>query len=212
MKTAVEIPSWAYICLWIGLGYSMVMNVFTTDICSLQMVIYTFDYIVTWLKFIVKYNFIQIIFNKLILSTWDFNFPFLLTSWHGIFSAVLTRILIRFKPEMFPSVGEKKMTTRIYVLKLVPVACCQAGGLVLGNMAYRYISLSYIQMLKAFTPIPLLLVNFVLGRDQPSTLLFAIVLMVCLGVVLASVGEMLFDITGFLLMVSFNNIIIRYIW
>jgi drug/metabolite transporter (DMT)-like permease len=54
-------------------------------------------------------------------------------------------------------------------------------------------------MIKAITPVPLLLIYFVSGREKPSLLQLCIVCMICSGVIISSVGELLFSWTGFLL-------------
>ena len=77
------------------------------------------------------------------------------------------------------------------------MSVCFASGLVLGNMAYKYISLAYIQMIKAFTPVPLLMLSFAAGREKPSFVQLAIVLVVSAGVTLSSFGELQFSSVGF---------------
>lgn len=78
------------------------------------------------------------------------------------------------------------------------MSVCFAMGLVLGNMAYRYISLAYIQMIKASNPVPLLLLNFAAGREKPSILQLGIVLVVSSGVIMSSLGELNFSWVGFI--------------
>lgn len=87
-------------------------------------------------------------------------------------------------------------------MKILPMSIFFASGLVLGNMAYRYISLAYIQMVKAFTPVPLLLLSFMLGREKASFVQLGIVLTVSAGVTISSVGELHFSYVGFIVMVN----------
>jgi drug/metabolite transporter (DMT)-like permease len=61
-------------------------------------------------------------------------------------------------------------------------------------MAYKYISLAYIQMVKAFTPVPMLLLSFAFGREVPSFVRLGIVLIVSAGVTMSSIGELRFAI------------------
>lgn len=56
-------------------------------------------------------------------------------------------------------------------------------------------------MVKAVTPVPLLLLNFMAGREKPSLLQLCIVLLVSLGVAMASVGELNFSTIGFAIQV-----------
>lgn len=140
-------------------------------------------------------------FNKVLLTTWGFRFPCLLTTWHCALATVLTQLLARTS-KLLPSVEKGTVTRSDYFLRILPMAVCFAFGLVAGNMAYAYISLAYIQMIKAFTPVPLLLLSFVSGLEKPSLVLFAIVLVVSAGVTLSSVGELQFSMVGFLLQFS----------
>lgn len=73
-----------------------------------------------------------------------------------------------------------------------------ASGLCLGNTAYKYLSISYIQMLKSFTPVPTLLASYLIGKENPSTTQLVLVIIVSLGVAFASIGESYFSIVGFL--------------
>ena len=100
---------------------------------------------------------------------------------------------------MLPSVEKGTVTRRDIFTRILPMSVFFASGLVLGNMAYRYISLSYIQMIKAFTPVPLLLLNFAVGKEKPSILQMGIVLVISFGVILSSLGEMNFSWTGFII-------------
>jgi drug/metabolite transporter (DMT)-like permease len=100
-----------------------------------------------------------------------------------------------------PAVNEGKVSLSDYVRKFMPVAFLTAYGLVAGNLAYSYISLSYIQMVKAITPVPLLLMAFAFGREKPSVAQLLIVMVVSFGVVLSSLGELKFSWIGFTLQV-----------
>jgi drug/metabolite transporter (DMT)-like permease len=39
---------------------------------------------------------------------------------------------------------------------------------VFGNSAYKYISVAYLQIMKSMTPVPTLLVSFLIGREKPT--------------------------------------------
>jgi drug/metabolite transporter (DMT)-like permease len=92
------------------------------------------------------------------------------------------------------------MTRKIYLQKIVPLSVFFALALVCGNIAYKYLSVAFIQVLKSFTPVPLLLANFLMGREHPSLLQLLIVVLISLGVAIATVGELNFSWTGFVRM------------
>lgn len=151
-------------------------------------------YIAVWISL----GYSMILFNKLILSTWDFPYPFFLICWHSIFATVLTQILSR-TTNLLPGVKEGRVTVTDYLTRIMPMAICAGLSLVLGNMVYRYLSLGYIQMLKAVMPVPLLLMHFMAGREKPSFLQLCIVLQVSFGVMLSSIGELRFNWFGFII-------------
>eukprot|EP01038_Epipyxis_sp_PR26KG_P011340 gene11340-15205_t len=142
-----------------------------------------------------------ILFNKVIISTWGFNFPFFLACCHNFFATLVTQIL-SYSTKLLPGVEEKKINVVSYFTKIAPMALFFSMGLVFGNMSYKFISISYIQMIKAFSPVPLLLLNFMFGREKPSVIVLGLVVGVSAGVMLSSVGELNFSIIGFALMIS----------
>ena len=52
-------------------------------------------------------------------------------------------------------------------------------------------------MLKAFTPVAVLIFSFIAGLEQPSYMEVGIVGIICVGVAVTSVGESFFSWTGF---------------
>ena len=68
----------------------------------------------------------------------------------------------------------------------------------MSNTAYLYLSVHYIQMLKAFTPVAILLISWAFRIKDPNKKLLLIVLMISCGVALASSGELQFNLFGFI--------------
>lgn len=89
------------------------------------------------------------------------------------------------------------MDTKILLTNILPVAVCFAVSLVFSNEAYIYLSVSYIQMLKAFTPVAVLLLSVLSGLTQSSLMEVSIISIICLGVALTSAGELRFSAIGF---------------
>ena len=139
-----------------------------------------------------------IIMNKAILSTWGFAYPFFLTAWHMIFATILTQILSR-TTNLLPGVKQNVVSLKIYGEKIVPIALCFALSLVCGNKAYIFLSVAFIQMLKAFTPVSVLLLSFMGGLEIPSVVQLLIVLFISAGVTMSAVGEIRFSWVGFAL-------------
>ena len=98
---------------------------------------------------------------------------------------------------MLPGVREKKVDSKALQTQIFPVALCFAFSLVLSNKSYIYLSVSYIQMLKAFTPVAVLVFSFLSGLEKTSAMELYIVGVICLGVAITSVGETFFSWLGF---------------
>ena len=47
-----------------------------------------------------------------------------------------------------------KMTGKIFLRAIVPIGACFSLSLMLGNLAYLYLSVAFIQMLKVCEPLP----------------------------------------------------------
>lgn len=138
----------------------------------------------------------MILFNKFVLDQLQFPFPMFLCCWHMVLATVITRIMAA-TTNMLPGVREKKVDSTAFTNKIIPVAAVFAISLVLSNKTYIYLSVSYIQMLKAFTPVAVLAFSFFAGLEKSSAMEFYIVTLICIGVALTSVGETFFSLTGF---------------
>lgn len=145
----------------------------------------------------------MIMFNKKILAPrsqggWNFGHPFFLTMLHQGFATFATILLDRFTP-LLASVKERRLSTAAYWKNVTPLSFFFSLGLVLGNCAYKYLSVSYIQMIKSCLPIPTLFVTYLIGRETPTVMQVLLVCIICVGAVMASLGEMHFSVTGFIL-------------
>jgi len=145
----------------------------------------------------------MIMFNKQLLAPrsqggWNFGHPFFLTMLHQGFATFATILLNRYTP-LLASVKENKLSTAAYWKNVAPLALFFSLGLVLGNSAYKYLSVSYIQMIKSCLPIPTLLMTYLMGREHPTKMQMFLVLVICVGAMMASLGEMNFSMIGFIL-------------
>eukprot|EP00250_Pteridium_aquilinum_P027748 c3565_g1_i1 orf=346-1473(+) len=135
-----------------------------------------------------------ILYNKWVLSTKHFNFPFpiTLTMIHMLFSGAVAFVLVRILKVVAPV----KMTFEIYATCVVPISAFFASSLWFGNTAYLYISVAFIQMLKALMPVATFLMAIICGTDKARCDLFLNMILVSLGVAVSSFGEIHFNITG----------------
>ena len=86
--------------------------------------------------------------------------------------------------------------------RFVPIALLFATSLGLGNAAYLYISVAFIQMLKASTPVAVLLASFAFGLETPSARLFAYIVAIAVGVMISAYGQIELDVLGVALQIA----------
>ncbi|EAQ86659.1 hypothetical protein CHGG_07912 [Chaetomium globosum CBS 148.51] len=142
-----------------------------------------------------------ILFNKWILSTLGFAYPVLLTTFHLAFATIMTQLLARYTTLLD---GRKtvKMTGRVYLRAIVPIGFFFSLSLICGNLTYLYLSVAFIQMLKATTPVAVLMSSWALGVSQPNLKVFLNVSTIVVGVVIASIGEVKFVWIGFIYQIA----------
>ncbi len=108
-----------------------------------------------------------ILLNKHILLH-GFPFPMALagigTGFSGIASYLACHVfqLVEIKPR-----GD--VDTRFFLLRLMPVGFFTAITLYFGNLAYLYLTVSFIQMLKSLAPVVTMAVLFVAGEREILT-------------------------------------------
>ncbi|THU92830.1 TPT-domain-containing protein [Dendrothele bispora CBS 962.96] len=137
-----------------------------------------------------------IIYNNYLYNTLNFKYPVFTVTWHLTFAAIGTRILHRTTP-LLDGLKDINMTKDLFLKSILPIGALFSGSLILSNTAYLYLSVSYIQMLKAFVPVAILLISWTFRVSEPNRKLAMIVLMISTGVALTSQGEMGFSMFGF---------------
>jgi hypothetical protein len=137
-----------------------------------------------------------ILFNKWILDTLNFRYPVILTTYHLTFATIMTQILARYT-HLLDGRKTVKMTGRVYLRAIVPIGVFFSLSLICGNLTYLYLSVAFIQMLKATTPVAVLLSSWVMGIAQPNMKVLLNVSAIVVGVIIASFGEIKFVWVGF---------------
>jgi len=138
-----------------------------------------------------------IIYNNYLYNTLEFKFPVFLVTFHLTFAAIGTRVLHR-TTSLVDGVKDVHMSKDMFIRSILPIGLLFSGSLILSNTAYLYLSVSYIQMLKAFTPVAILFISWGTRIAEPNRKLALIVFMISIGVALASHGELKFNLIGFL--------------
>ncbi|KMT16790.1 hypothetical protein BVRB_2g042770 [Beta vulgaris subsp. vulgaris] len=160
----------------------------------IKKIILTYTYISIWLFF----SFTVIIYNKYILDKKLYNWPFpiSLTMIHMSFSSILSFILVRVFRVVEPPIH---MTKSLYISSVLPIGVLFALSLWLSNSAYIYLSVSFIQMLKALMPVIVYSIGVMLKKDTFKGDTMINMVSISIGVAIAAYGEAKFDVFGVIL-------------
>ncbi|KAI3327659.1 triose-phosphate transporter [Xylariaceae sp. AK1471] len=150
-------------------------------------------YVVVWISLSSS----VILFNKWILDSLDFRYPVILTTYHLSFATVATQLMARYTT-LLDGRKSVKMTGRVYLRAIVPIGIFFSLSLICGNLTYLYLSVAFIQMIKATTPVAVLLSSWAMGIAPVNLRQLANVSAIVVGVVIASFGEIKFVWIGFL--------------
>ena len=127
-----------------------------------------------------------ILFNREVISAdgFDFGYPVTLVLCHMVVSFCLMHAL-----KVAKVVQVTPIDRSLWVRKFLPVGLAFAISLWLSNAAYLFISVAFIQMIKASTPVAVLLGSFALGLEAPTYRLFAYILTISIGIGTACFGQ-----------------------
>ncbi|KAK4055190.1 hypothetical protein OIV83_000470 [Microbotryomycetes sp. JL201] len=135
--------------------------------------------------------------NAYILDKLSFKFPIFLTTFHLVYATIGVRILAR-TTHLLDGLKDAQMSWERYFKNIVPIGALFSASLVFSNLAYITLSVSFIQMLKAFTSVAVLGMSVLFGLEKLNPRTFIIVIAISCGVALASYGEINFVLSGFI--------------
>ncbi|PRW20839.1 putative sugar phosphate phosphate translocator [Chlorella sorokiniana] len=153
----------------------------------LKKVVTAYSYVAIWIGL----SGAVIMYNKYLLAYRGFPYPITLTMWHMFFCAALAIGLVKSG-----KVQAISMDRDTYVRAIVPIGACYSITLWVGNAAYLYLSVSFIQMLKALMPVAVFTVGCLFKTDKFNWSTMLNMLLVTVGVAIASYGELNFNIVG----------------
>lgn len=197
--------TWILLCcamlLWLTWNiYQIVLQATAANVCEDETMFQNLGFAVTWASLGIG----VIFFNKcLYMKSGDgFGFPRpILLNWFHMFSTAAFTHLVRFiRPDAMPAITSLSATTCF--CNVVPIASLQTISLCLGNMAYLYISVSYIQMVKNTTSAFVFLCSISMGLEEKSFCKAIGVTIVISGMMLTSTGDQYFNLLGFALQLS----------
>eukprot|EP00043_Microstomoeca_roanoka_P017518 m.183400 g.183400 ORF g.183400 m.183400 type:complete len:416 (+) comp16651_c1_seq4:83-1330(+) len=136
--------------------------------------------------------------NKFIVRDTGFSFPVTVGAL-GIFAATLSAHLsvYIFKIDL---PHRKVVDLNFFIWRIMPVGLFGSASICLGNAALMHLSMSFIQMLKSFTPVVTLIFLVLAGLSQPNRGIVVSVLGITTFSVIAVYGEVNFSLLGFVIM------------
>ncbi|EPS69259.1 hypothetical protein M569_05508 [Genlisea aurea] len=159
----------------------------------LRKIVVSYAYVALWIFL----SFTVIVYNKYILDKklYDWPFPISLTMIHMAFCSSLAFALVR----VFKIVEPVALTRSVYLTSVLPIGALYSFSLWLSNSAYIYLSVSFIQMLKALMPVAVYSIGIFLKKDSYKPNTMANMVAIFVGVAIAAYGEARFDPWGIFL-------------
>jgi drug/metabolite transporter (DMT)-like permease len=113
----------------------------------------------------------------------------------------MTQVLAR-TTSLIDGRHDARMTGRLYLRGIVPIGILTSLSLICGNLTYLYLSVAFIQMLKATTPATVFVAAVLVSGKKFDVHKFRNILFIVAGVLLASLGEVKFVLLGVLLQIG----------
>lgn len=127
---------------------------------------------------------------------YNWPYPISLTMIHMGFSTSLAYLLVRVFKITEPVTT---MSWDFYFKSVVPIGLLYSLSLWLSNSAYIYLSVSFIQMLKALMPVAVYSIGVIFKKENFDGTTMANMLSISVGVGIAAYGEAKFDSWGVIL-------------
>ncbi|KAF8370227.1 hypothetical protein HHK36_031732 [Tetracentron sinense] len=162
----------------------------------MKKILLSYAYVAIWICL----SFTVIVYNKYILDKKMYNWPFpiSLTMIHMLFCSSLAFFLVR----VLKLVEPVSMSRDLYVSSVLPIGALYSLSLWFSNSAYIYLSVSFIQMLKALMPVAVYSIGVLFKKESFKTQSMANMLSISFGVAIAAYGEARFDSWGVILQLS----------
>lgn len=139
-----------------------------------------------------------ILVNKYILRDLEFKYPMFLSGLGMLVTGAVAHVAVASGQTVLDS--SKCITRSFWISNILPVGAGTALAFTFGNGAYMYLTVAFIQMLKAFTPTVVLIMLKLFGIDEPTKEVVASVVVISVGTAVSSFGEMHMVWLGFFMM------------
>ncbi|CAL6273487.1 unnamed protein product [Bathycoccus prasinos] len=124
------------------------------------------------------------------MSEANFHYPMILCSMGVVASWTISVGLISLGiSTVSTKKGQTQITARWYATHILPIGIFAALSLGFGNYVYLYLSVSFIQMLKACVPAVTLFVMFCAGLERVDAKVLLGVAVLTIGTTLSATGK-----------------------
>lgn len=117
--------------------------------------------------------------NQHILKALSFPYPMFLAGLGVVSSGLLATLSVRMGWVQVQR--SEAIEGRLWYQRVLPVGLAHAGTLSFGNMVYLYLDVGFIQMLKAFTPVFIMLTGYLASIDTPTHPVILSVIVISIG-------------------------------
>ncbi|KNA11418.1 hypothetical protein SOVF_135250 [Spinacia oleracea] len=139
-----------------------------------------------------------ILLNKYLLSNYGFKYPIFLTMCHMTACSLLSYIAIVW----LKVVPMQMVRSRVQFAKIAALSAIFCASVVSGNISLRYLPVSFNQAVGATTPFFTAIFAYLMTFKREAWLTYVTLIPVVTGVVIASGGEPMFNLFGFIMCVG----------
>eukprot|EP00190_Bangiopsis_sp_CCMP1999_P006952 CAMPEP_0198723404 /NCGR_PEP_ID=MMETSP1475-20131203/911_1 /TAXON_ID= ORGANISM="Unidentified sp., Strain CCMP1999" /NCGR_SAMPLE_ID=MMETSP1475 /ASSEMBLY_ACC=CAM_ASM_001111 /LENGTH=410 /DNA_ID=CAMNT_0044484515 /DNA_START=9 /DNA_END=1241 /DNA_ORIENTATION=- len=126
---------------------------------------------------------------------WGFPFPIFVTFSHMVIIFVVLGLVIH----VFKLVEKPVCDRHTYWYKVVPYGTLVALDIGLSNLGFVFLEATFEEMCKSSMPAIVMVLSIAAGLETASLVLAGQILLICVGLVVSSVGEANFSWTGFII-------------
>jgi hypothetical protein len=141
------------------------------------------------------------VMNKEVMETLHFDFPLTLAGSGVLTTAIVARFSVACGFSEVSTEAREAVKEAMWHKTVLPIAAAKAATLACGNAVYLHLGLGFIQMLKAFNPVIVVMVMHICGLAAPPRFARWGVYMIICGTLLEVKGELHATCVGLTLMI-----------
>lgn len=146
-----------------------------------------------------------LIFNKIILSSYTFNYPVMMTLFHMLVCLLCLSLLKRVGLLQFSSFD------RQLAFKALPLSICFVANIVVSMCALRMVNIPMFTTLRRLTVLCVIFNEALMLHKRPTMLISLSVFIMILGSLIGGWGDLAYDPVGYLLVLLNNAITAAYL-